>query len=107
MIIRFLMGARRLNPPHPHLGPSWDLSLVLEALQRAPFEPLQSELKILSLKMALLSALASVKRVGELQAFSVDESCLEFGPANSHVIQIRAQGSLEDLIHLQGFTIFM
>ncbi len=31
----------------------------------------------------LLSALATVKRVGDLQAFSVDDSCLEFGPADS------------------------
>ncbi len=34
----------------------------------------------------LLSALATVKRVGDLQAFSVDDSCLEFGPADSHVV---------------------
>ncbi len=34
----------------------------------------------------LLTALASVKRVGDLQAFSVDDSCLEFGPADSHVV---------------------
>ncbi|XDV35093.1 hypothetical protein PO909_005124 [Leuciscus waleckii] len=87
LIIRFLRGARRLNPPRPPLVPSWDLSVVLTALQSAPFEPLQSvELKFLSMKTALLAALASIKRVGDLQAFSVDEACLEFGPANSHVI---------------------
>ncbi|CAM4450483.1 unnamed protein product [Leuciscus chuanchicus] len=40
----------------------------------------------LTIKKALLVALASNKRVGDLQAFSVDEACLEFGPANSHVI---------------------
>ncbi len=87
LIIRFLRGARRLHPPRPPLVPSWDLSVVLNALQRAPFEPLQSvELKFLSLKTALLVALASIKRVGDLHAFSVDEACLEFGPAYSHVI---------------------
>ncbi len=32
-----------------------------------------------------LTALALVKRVGDLQAFSVDDSCLELGPADSHV----------------------
>ncbi|XDV26793.1 hypothetical protein PO909_030425 [Leuciscus waleckii] len=64
-----------------------DLAVVLSALQRAPFEPWQSvELKFLSMKTALLVALASIKRVGDLQAFSVDEACLEFGPAYSHVI---------------------
>ncbi len=56
-------------------------------LRGAPFEPLQSvELKFLSLKTVLLSALATVKRVGDLQAFSVDDSCLEFGPADSHIV---------------------
>ncbi len=85
LVIRFLRGARRLNPPRPHLVPSWDLPSVLSALRGAPFEPLQSvELKFLSLKTVLLSALATVKRVGDLQAFSVDDSCLEFGPADSH-----------------------
>ncbi len=87
LVIRFLRGARRLNPPRPHLVPSWDLPSVLSALRGAPFEPLQSvELKFLSLKTVLLSALATVKRVGDLQAFSVDDSCLEFGPADSHVV---------------------
>ncbi|KAI2656602.1 ORF V: Enzymatic polyprotein [Labeo rohita] len=59
----------------------------LIGLREAPFEPLVSvELKYLSLKTALLTALASIKRVGDLQAFSVDEACLEFGPGDSHVI---------------------
>ncbi len=87
LVIRFLRGARRLNPPRPHLVPSWDLPSVLLALRGAPFEPLQSvELKFLSLKTVLLTALATVKRVGDLQAFSVDDSCLEFGPGDSHVV---------------------
>ncbi|XP_052438415.1 uncharacterized protein LOC127977534 [Carassius gibelio] len=87
LIIRFLRGARRLNPSRPPCIPSWDLSLVLKSLQQAPFEPLHSvELKFLSLKTVLLLALASIKRVGDLHAFSVDDSCLEFGPADSQVI---------------------
>ena len=40
----------------------------------------------MSLKTVLLVALASLKRVGDLHAFSVDETCLEFGPGDSHVI---------------------
>ncbi|KAL0147457.1 hypothetical protein M9458_057242, partial [Cirrhinus mrigala] len=84
---RFLRGARRVNPPRPHLIPSWDLSVALQGLREAPFESLASvELKHLSLKTALLIALASIKRVGDLQAFSVDETCLEFVPGDSHVI---------------------
>jgi integrase len=51
--------------------PSWDLSLVLARLLRAPFEPLQSaEPKYLSWKVAFLLALATAKRRSELRAFS-------------------------------------
>ncbi len=78
LVVRFLCQVS-----FPSL-PSWDLALVLRALITAPFEPLQSvELKFLSMKTLLLTALASIKRVGNLQAFSVDDSCLEFGPADS------------------------
>ncbi len=87
LVVRFLRGARQLNPPRPPSIPSWDLALVLRALQIAPFEPLQSaDLRILSMKTLLLVALASIKRVGDLQAFSVDESCLEFGPGDGHML---------------------
>ncbi len=87
LIVRFLRGARRLNPSRPPLMPSWDLSIVLAGLQRGPFEPLDSvELKYLSAKTALLTALTSIKRVGDLQAFSVREECLVFGPDYSHVV---------------------
>ncbi|KAL0147994.1 hypothetical protein M9458_056721, partial [Cirrhinus mrigala] len=91
LIVRFLRGARRLNPHRLHLIPSWDLSVVLMGLRRDPFEPLESvELKFLSLKTSLLITLTSIKRVGDLHAFSVSESCLEFGPADSHV-RLRSQ----------------
>ncbi len=87
LIVRFLKGARRMNPSRPPLVPSWDLAIVLAGLQRGPFEPLDSvELKFPSLKTALLIALTSIKRVGDLQAFSVSEECLVFGPVYSHVV---------------------
>ncbi len=98
LIVRFLKGARRMNPSRSPLVPSWDLSIILAGLQRGPFEPLDSvELKFLSLKTALLTTLTSIKRVGDLQAFSVSVECLVFGPVYSHVVLtpawIRAQGS--------------
>ncbi len=40
----------------------------------------------MSLKTALLTTLTSIKRVGDLQAFSVSEECLVFGPVYSHVV---------------------
>ncbi len=86
-VVRFLKGARRLNPPRPLTVPTWDLPTVLRALKGPPFEPLQStNLRSLSLKTAPLLALASVKRVGDLQALSISPACLEFGPNDSKVV---------------------
>ncbi len=60
---------------------TWDLSVVLEGLVTAPFEPLESASeRILTLKVTLLLALTSLKRVGDLQAFSVSETCMDFAP---------------------------
>ncbi len=60
---------------------------MLRAQQQGPFEPLQTvEPKFLSMKILILLALASIKRVGDLHAFSVDDSCLQFGPADSQII---------------------
>ncbi len=85
--VRFLKGARRLNPPRPLIVPTWDLPTVLRALKGPPFEPLQStNLWSLSLKTALLLSLASIKRVGDLQALSISPACLEFGPNDSKVV---------------------
>ncbi len=87
LIVRILRGARRRNPSRSPLMPLRDLSIILAGLQRGPFEPLDSvELKFLSTKTALLTALTSIKRVGDFQAFSVSEECLVFGPAYSHVV---------------------
>lgn len=69
--VRFLRGNQRLNPLRPRVIPFWDLSLLLQALQKDLFELLQSvELTALSLKKALLIVLTSLKRVGDLQALS-------------------------------------
>ncbi len=76
-----MRGARRLRPVRPTAVPSWDLSVVLEGLVTAPFEPLESASdRILTLKVVLLLALTSLKRVGDLQPFSVSETCMDFAP---------------------------
>ncbi len=80
MVSAFMRGVRRLRPVRPTAVPSWDLSVVLEGLVTAPFEPLESASERITLKVALLLALTSVKRVGDLQAFSVSETYMDFAP---------------------------
>ncbi len=68
-------------------SPASSYSSTLGLTNRTPFESLHfSSLRVLSLKTALLLALASVKRLGDLQALYVNPACLEFGPNNSKVI---------------------
>ena len=86
LIRRFMKGARRSLPVTRRFVPEWDLSMVLEALSLHPFEPLGSiSLKLLSLKTALLLALASAKRVSELHALSVHSSCAKFSLSGDKV----------------------
>ncbi|KAL0151930.1 hypothetical protein M9458_052765, partial [Cirrhinus mrigala] len=79
LVVRFLHGALRLRPPVRPRVPMWDLAVVLEALCRPPFEPIEeSSDHHLSIKIVLLLALTSLKRVGDLQALSVAPSHLKF-----------------------------
>ena len=67
--------------------PAWDLSKVLRFLNSDAFEPLRdAPLRALSKKVFFLCALATAKRVGELQALSRivsfvgDDACLSYVP---------------------------
>ncbi len=57
LITRFLHGVMKLRPRVRSCVPPWDLIVVLEALCRPPFEPIEeiSE-RLLTLKMVLLLA---------------------------------------------------
>ncbi len=86
----------------PRTAPPWDLPTVLRALEGPLFEPLQSSsLRILSLKTTLLLALASVKRVGDLQALSVNLVFLEFGPNDSKVVLLPRLGYVPKMFSTQ------
>ncbi|XP_024865142.1 uncharacterized protein LOC108244802 [Kryptolebias marmoratus] len=86
LVCRFMKGARRKLPTSRPFVPLWDLTLVLEALCHHPFEPLEGiSMKFLTLKTALLLALTTAKRVGELHALSVSPTCLQWAPGLSKV----------------------
>ncbi len=60
MVSAFMRGVRRLRPARSMAVPSWDLSVVLDGLVTAPFEPLESASeRILTLKVVPLLALTS------------------------------------------------
>ena len=86
LVSLFLKGAARLRPPRTPRAPAWDLPLVLDALSLPPFEPLaQAGLRWLSIKTAFLLAITTAKRVGELHALSVSNSCLRWNSDDSGV----------------------
>ena len=62
--------ARSVNPVELR-PPAWDVSLVLQSLTGAPYEPLRMcEERFLAQKTLFLLALASAKRISELHALS-------------------------------------
>ena len=86
LVCRFMNGVRRKLPVSRPMVPLWDLAVVLDVLSQHPFEPLEVVgLKFLSLKTALLLALTTAKRVGDLQALSTRPACLQFAPGLSKV----------------------
>ena len=71
-IARFFKGLSRQRPVRTSSLPVWNLSLVLQALTKEPFEPLEScSLKLITLKTVFLVAITTARRVGELEALSI------------------------------------
>ena len=87
-MIRDLLRSFRLSSAERVLRPpAWDLSKVLTYLVSPAFEPLsQASFRDLTLKTLFLLALATAKRVGELQALSSivtfvgGDACLSYIP---------------------------
>ena len=66
---RLLSSFHRDHPKSSRNLPKWNLSLVLNELTKAPFEPMKdTDLKHLTLKTAFVLALASGKRRSEIHA---------------------------------------
>ena len=87
-VIRDLLRSFRLSSAERVLRPpAWDLSKVLQYLVTSAFEPLsRASFRALTLKTLFLLALATAKRVGELQALSSlvtfvgADACLSYIP---------------------------
>ncbi len=111
MVSAIMRGVRRLRPVWPTAVPSWDLSVVLEGLVTATFEPLESASeRILTLKVTLLLKLTSLKRVGDLQAFSSSEKCMDFAlvkvtlrPRPGYVPKVLSKSFRSQVVTLHSF----
>ena len=75
-ILKDLTRSFEISAPRPvHRSPSWDLDRVLEYLSGPPFEPLaNASFRNKTRKALFLLAMATAKRVGELQALSFSVS---------------------------------
>ena len=90
--------------------PAWDVSLVLQSLTGAPYEPLRTcEERFLAQKTLFLLALASAKRIGELHALSYrvshtrDWGEVSFAFVTGFVAKIQDPSSLAP--RFEGFTV--
>ncbi len=114
LVSSFLRGAKLLRPVRPPSFHSWALPVVLKGLLEPPFEPLETDLvRILTLKVTLVLALASFKCVGDLQAMSVSESCTEFAPGlvkaflrprPGYVPEVLSKSFRSQMVVLQAFS---
>lgn len=73
-VARFIRGAERILPTRRITTLPWDLSLVLSALTKPPFEPIEDILvKFLTLKEAFLVAITTARRIGKLSALVINQ----------------------------------
>ena len=83
---QFKEEEQRKLPSVRSLAPSWDLPTVLKAISQAPFELLeQVDMKMVSLKVALVIALTSAERVREMHALSENNACRQTAPGGLSV----------------------
>ena len=92
-VLRDLIRSFKLSSAERVLRPpAWDLAKVLRYLNSSHFEPLsQASLRALSQKALFLLALATAKRVGELQALSSVVTFVGLGACLSYIPQFVAK----------------
>ena len=73
-IIRLLKGVFNSRPPKVKLLPEWDLTKVLEAIQKSPFEPMKkADLKYITWKTVFLISITTFRRCSDIQALRLGE----------------------------------
>ena len=71
-IIRLLKGVFNSRPPKVKILLEWDLQLVLNMLQKQPFEPLsKASLKHITFKLIFLMAISTFRRCSDLQSLKI------------------------------------
>ena len=71
-IIRLLKGVFNTRPSKVKILPEWDLQLVLNMLQKQPFEPLRkASLKHITFKLIFLMAISTFRRCSDLQSLKI------------------------------------
>ena len=103
-----------VRPLQRKVAPQWNLSLVLQALTKPPFEPIaKCELKFPTLKTVFLVALASGRRRSELRALcfdshhfrqNQDQSMVKLYPDLEFVAKTQALDAVAEPIQLRAFT---
>ena len=110
-----LMRSFKLEkPPKRKIVSHWNLLLVLKALLKSPFEPLQKlGLKHLTLKTIFLVALASGRRRSELHALCFDsdhfrqnqnQTLVTLYPALDFIANNQILDAVNDPVKLKAFT---
>jgi hypothetical protein len=78
-VCRFLKGVFHKNPPVRSLVPSWDLDIVLRALEKAPFEPMRlASIKHWTFKTIFLVAMTTARRCSTLSALCRREPYMRY-----------------------------
>jgi len=77
-VVRIIKGVFNSRPPKVKLLPEWSLELVLEALEKLPFEPMEkADLKFITLKTVFLVAITTFRRCSDLQSLRIDEGSMK------------------------------
>ena len=78
LINRFCKVVAKQRPAPCRKVPTWDLSIMLKAVIREPFEPIsEASLRLITLKTVFLIAMTTARSLSELQALSIREPYMQ------------------------------